>query len=216
MKDRLAIRIVSLIAMLFIRSLHATLRLRHARAENVDTTPQYILAFWHAHLLLMVHSRYRKPISAMISQSKDGEYIARVLDWYGAESARGSSTRGGGAALREMLQQVRDGKNIAFTPDGPKGPARVAKEGVIYAAQASGLPIIPVTFAAEKKTLLRSWDRMIVPRPFSRALFVYGEPIRVPRDGDVDEWRQRLEQAMNAQSDETEAKFDELWRSGVR
>lgn len=216
MKDRLAIRIVSLIAMLFIRSLHATLRLRHARAENVDTTPQYILAFWHAHLLLMVHSRYRKPISAMISQSKDGEYIARVLDWYGAESARGSSTRGGGAALREMLQQVRDGKNIAFTPDGPKGPARVAKEGVIYAAQASGLPIIPVTFAAEKKTLLRSWDRMIVPRPFSRALFVYGEPIRVPRDGDVDEWRQRLEQAMNAQSDETEAEFDELWRSGVR
>lgn len=216
MKHRIAIRIISLLAMLFIRSLHATLRVRHAGAANVDGTPQYILAFWHAHLLLMLHSRYRKPISAMISQSKDGEYIARVLDWYGAESARGSSTRGGGTALREMLQQVRDGKNIAFTPDGPKGPARVVKEGVIYAAQASALPIIPVTFAAEKKKLLRSWDRMIVPKPFSRALFVYGEPILVPRDGDVGEWRQRVERAMNDQTEATDVNFDELWRSGER
>lgn len=152
MKQKIMTRLVALIAMLFIRTLRATLRLRHAGVSNVDQTPQYILAFWHAHLLLMPHSRYRKPISVMISRSKDGEYIARVLDWYGAESARGSSTRGGGAALREMLRQVREGKNIAFTPDGPKGPARVAKEGVIYAAQASGLPVIPVAFAAKKKS----------------------------------------------------------------
>lgn len=216
MKPRIAVRILSLLAMLFIRGLHATLRVRHAGVKNLDATPQYILAFWHAHLLLMLHSRYRKPISVMISQSNDGEYIARVLDWYGAESARGSSTRGGGAALRAMLKQVRGGKNIAFTPDGPKGPARVLKEGVIYAAQASGLPIIPVTFAAKKKRLLRSWDRMIVPRPFSRALFVYGKPIVVPRDGDVEEWRQRIEQVLNEQADQTEVNFDEKWRSGER
>lgn len=145
-------KLVSLVASLFIRALHATLRVRHVDAENLTGTPQYILAFWHSHLLLMLHSRYRRPISVMISRSKDGEYIARVFDWYGVDAARGSSTRGGGAALRELLREARAGKNLVFTPDGPKGPARVVKEGVVYAAQASGLPIVPIAFAAKKKS----------------------------------------------------------------
>ena len=144
-------KLVSLAASLFIRALHATLRVKHARVENVEGTPQYILAFWHSHLLLMLHSRYKRPISVMISRSKDGEYIARVFDWYGVDAARGSSTRGGGAALRELIREAREGKNIAFTPDGPKGPARIAKDGVVYAAKMSGLPIVPVAFAAKKK-----------------------------------------------------------------
>ena len=144
-------RVVSFIASLFIRALHATLRVRHVRVEHIRDTPQYILAFWHAHLLLMLHSRYRKPISVMISRSKDGEYIARVFDWYGVESARGSSTRGGSAALRELIRVARDGRNIVFTPDGPKGPARVVQPGVISAAQVTGLPILPIAFAAQKK-----------------------------------------------------------------
>lgn len=145
-------KLLSLLASLFIRALHATLRVEHVRVENIDQTPQYILAFWHSHLLLMLHSRYRRPISVMISRSKDGEYIARVFDWYGVDAARGSSTRGGGAALRELLREARDGKNVVFTPDGPKGPARIAKDGVVYAAKATGLPIVPIAFAAKKKS----------------------------------------------------------------
>ncbi len=145
-------KLISLIASLFIRTLHATLRVKHVNVENIERTPQYILAFWHSHLLLMLHSKYRKPISVMISQSKDGEYIARVFDWYGVDSARGSSTRGGGAALRELIRAAREGKNIVFTPDGPKGPARVVKQGTIAAAQATGLPIVPIAFAAKKKS----------------------------------------------------------------
>ena len=145
-------KLLSFLGYLFLRALHATLRVRHVRAENIEGTPQYVLAFWHAHLLLMLHSRYRRPITVMISQSKDGEYIARVFDWYGVESARGSSTRGGSAALREMIRAARAGRNIVFTPDGPKGPARVAKDGLIVAAQATGLPIVPVAFAAKKKS----------------------------------------------------------------
>jgi len=143
---------LSFIAALFIRALHATLRVRHVRVEHIANTPQYILAFWHAHLLLMLHSRYKRPISVMISRSKDGEYIARVFDWYGLDSARGSSTRGGSAALRDLIREARAGKNIVFTPDGPKGPARVLKDGVVYAAQATGLPIVPIAFAAKKKS----------------------------------------------------------------
>jgi lysophospholipid acyltransferase (LPLAT)-like uncharacterized protein len=146
------VKLVSLLAALLIRTWYATLRAKHVRAEHIEQTPQYVLAFWHAHLLLMLHARYRRPISALISQSKDGEYIARVFDWYGVESSRGSSTRGGGAALRDLLRKTREGRNIAFTPDGPKGPARIAKDGVIYAAKMSGLPIVPVAFAAKKKS----------------------------------------------------------------
>ena len=145
-------RAVHLLSAMLIRSLHATLRVRHVRSENIQRLPQYILAFWHAHLLLMLHSRYRRPIVVMISQSKDGEYIARVFDHYGVDSARGSSTRGGTSALREMIRAAREGKNVVFTPDGPKGPARVAKEGIVVAAQATGLPIVPVAFAAKKKS----------------------------------------------------------------
>jgi lysophospholipid acyltransferase (LPLAT)-like uncharacterized protein len=140
------------IGSLFIRALHATLRVKHVDVENIAGAPQYILAFWHSHLLMMLHSRYRRPISVLISQSRDGEIIARVFDFYGVESSRGSSTRGGTAALRDLIRAARGGKNIVFTPDGPKGPARVAKEGVVVAAQATGLPIVPIAFAAKKKS----------------------------------------------------------------
>jgi hypothetical protein len=144
-------RLIAILSSLFIRALHATLRVRHVDAANLEAQPQYILAFWHAHLLLMLHSKFRRPIVVMISQSKDGEYMARVFDHYGVESARGSSTRGGTAALRAVIRAAREGKNVVFTPDGPKGPALIAKEGVIHAAQATGLPIVPVAFAAQKK-----------------------------------------------------------------
>jgi hypothetical protein len=100
----------------------------------------------------MLHAAYRRPISVLISQSKDGEIIASVFRYYGVSAVRGSSTRGGGAALRDMIRAAREGKNIVFTPDGPKGPPRVATEGLIVAAQATGLPIIPVAFAAKKKS----------------------------------------------------------------
>ncbi|HKO56301.1 MAG TPA: lysophospholipid acyltransferase family protein [Thermoanaerobaculia bacterium] len=143
---------IGFLASLIIRALRATIRIAHVRVENIEQQPQYILAFWHAHLLLMLHSRYRRPIQVMISRSKDGEYIARVFDWYGVEAARGSSSRGGSQALRELIKAAKKGANIVFTPDGPRGPNRIAQEGVVYAAQATGLPIIPVAFAAKKKS----------------------------------------------------------------
>jgi lysophospholipid acyltransferase (LPLAT)-like uncharacterized protein len=140
------------VASLFIRTLRLTLRVRHVRVRNIERPPQYILAFWHAHLLLMLHCRFRRPIAVMTSRSKDGEIMARVFDWYGVQSARGSSSRGGGAALRELIRYARAGSNLVFTPDGPTGPPRIAKDGVIYAAQSTGLPVVPIAFAAKKKS----------------------------------------------------------------
>ena len=143
---------ISRLGALLIRTLHATLRVKHVRVRNIESLRQCIIAFWHAHLLLMLHARYQLPAMAMISRSKDGELLARAFDHYGVESARGSSTRGGSSALREMLRAAREGFTIVFTPDGPKGPPRVLKDGVVYAAQATGLPIVPIAFAAKKKS----------------------------------------------------------------
>jgi lysophospholipid acyltransferase (LPLAT)-like uncharacterized protein len=145
-------KVLSLLGYVFIRALRATLRVRHVRAENLDSSPQRIIAFWHAHVLLALHSRWRRPTTAIISRSKDGEIVSGVLHLYGVETARGSSTRGGDVALREVLRDVRAGKSIAVTPDGPKGPPRVVKDGIVYIAQVSGLPIVPFAFAAKKKS----------------------------------------------------------------
>lgn len=208
--------VLSSLAVLFIRALHSTLRVRHLHADRIDGTPQFILAFWHECVLMCLHSRWRRPTTAIISRSKDGSIVSGAVALYGAQSARGSSSRGGGIALREVLRDVRAGHNIALTPDGPKGPHRVVKEGVVFIAQASGLPIVPFYFTAERKKRLRSWDRHIVPMPFSRALFVYGEPIVVPRGGDPEIWRRTIESQLNELAEEAERDFDRLWRAAPR
>ncbi|HEV7426367.1 MAG TPA: DUF374 domain-containing protein [Thermoanaerobaculia bacterium] len=145
-------KLLSFLGYLFLRALHATMRVRHVNAENLDATPRYILAFWHRHILLSLHSRWRPPTTAIISRSKDGEIVSGVLRFYGAETARGSSTRGGEVALREILRAIQAGKNIAFTPDGPKGPSQVVKDGIIYVASVSGIPVVPFAIAAKKKS----------------------------------------------------------------
>jgi lysophospholipid acyltransferase (LPLAT)-like uncharacterized protein len=145
-------RLIAFVATMIIRSLHATLRVRHVRLANLEKLPQSIIAFWHQHVLMMLHSRYPRPITVLISQSRDGEMMSRVVNLYGADTARGSATRGGSVALRELIRAAREGKNIGFTPDGPKGPARIVKDGVVGTARATGLPIVPIVFAAKKKS----------------------------------------------------------------
>lgn len=156
MKDRLTLFAVPRIASLFIRALHATLRIRHVNAEGIDRLNRegkhYVLAFWHGDLLLMIKSKLEVPVTAMISQHRDGELIARTMERFGARASRGSTTRGGGAALKEMIRIGASGSNLAITPDGPKGPRHVAQVGVVLAAQATGLPVMPVAFAAKKKS----------------------------------------------------------------
>ncbi|MEO8379433.1 MAG: lysophospholipid acyltransferase family protein [Acidobacteriota bacterium] len=207
---------IAFLGYLFMRTLNLTLRVRQVRARNIEESPRYILAFWHECILQSLHSLWRRPTTAIISRSKDGEIVARVLQLYGAETARGSSTRGGEVALREVLRDVRKGKNIALTPDGPKGPRRVVKDGVVYIAQVTGLPIVPFYFTARRKKRLRSWDQQIFPIPFSKAIFLYGEPLFVPRDGEVEEWRLTIETSMNDLADEAERDFDALWAGEAR
>ena len=173
-------RVVSFLGFLFIRLLAATLRVRHVRPENHDGVPQYILTFWHAHLLLMLHSRYKKPISVMSSRSRDGSIIAGVFRYYGVGVARGSSTRGASAVLREIIRRARLGQNIVFTPDGPTGPVRVAKDGVVFAARATGLPIAPIAFAAKKKSYWGPGTGWSWPIPSAAPFTSMGSPFTCP------------------------------------
>ena len=190
---------------MFVRVLSSTLRVRHVHPEHIDDTPQCIIAFWHRHMLpLLGRSRWKHPMAVMTSASKDGDISTAVLALFGIESSRGSSTRGGSRALRGMLHLARAGSNIAFTPDGPRGPAGVVKDGVIFAAQASRLPIMPMGFATRKFKQLRSWDRMVIPMPFSKGVIVYGEPMVVPRDGDIEQWRLKLERTLDELCEEAE------------
>jgi len=159
------------LAALFIRILYSTLRVRFHGSQVIDELDargeKYVIPFWHGHLLLMVYSRFKKPMTVMMSQHRDGELIARTMARFGVDAARGSTTRGGVAALREMLRIASRGENLAFTPDGPKGPARIVQIGVVLAAQKSGSPIIPCVVASKKK---KSWRRGIDSRFLSLSL----------------------------------------------
>jgi lysophospholipid acyltransferase (LPLAT)-like uncharacterized protein len=205
---------LSLLAAGFLRGLRATLRLRHhgdgqLRAWEREGTP-FILAFWHRHLLLMPYAYRGRRISVLVSQSRDGELIARTVARLGIDSSRGSSSRGGMAGMRSLLRKASDGWDIAVTPDGPRGPLREVQPGVILAAAATGLPIQPVAIAASRAKLLRSWDRFMVPLPFSAVHFVYGEPLTVQRRGNLEAAAAELKARLDAAEEAAER-----WAGGV-
>ncbi|MBW8876781.1 MAG: lysophospholipid acyltransferase family protein [Acidobacteria bacterium] len=200
--------IVSWLAAWFIRALRATVRLRHHGDERLRQWEQgeqrFILAFWHRHLLLMPYAYRGRRISVLVSQSGDGELIARTVARLGIDSARGSSSRGGIAGLRSLLRQAAEGWDIAFTPDGPKGPASEVQPGVILAAASTGLPIVPVAVAASRAKRLRSWDRFLVPLPLATVHFVYGEPLAVARRGDLGAAAAELKRRLEGAEEEAE------------
>jgi lysophospholipid acyltransferase (LPLAT)-like uncharacterized protein len=194
------------LAALVIRLLRATMRVRCVGREGLDALRarggRYIHAFWHGHLLLMPYAYPGSRIAILISEHRDGEYIARTMARFGHLSVRGSTTSGGAAALRRAVRLARDeGYDLGFTPDGPRGPRHRVQMGAIMAARLSGLPIVPVAFGASRARVMGSWDGFIVPLPFARGVFAYGEPIEVPRDaaeGAMETERLRLEAALEA------------------
>ncbi len=185
---------------MLIRLIRAGLRLRVHGRERVEgyarDGQRYIHVFWHAHILMMVYSYVGPRLLFLISRHRDGALIADTVERFGFPSARGSSTRGGSAALREMLRAIRDGSDIGFTPDGPKGPARRVQHGAVAAARAAQVPIIPVAIGVDRLWRLKTWDRFIIPKPFSQALLAYGEPVNVGRGEDLSQAATRLENAM--------------------
>jgi hypothetical protein len=140
-----------------------------------------VYAFWHARMLILAFTHRWRHIRIMISESRDGEYIARPVSRLGFVPIRGSSSRSGLRALVQMVQQAKAGHDCAVTPDGPRGPREAFQGGALGIAQRSGVPIVPIAAAAERCWRLNSWDRFVIPKPFSRAVVVLGEPVDVPK-----------------------------------
>jgi len=157
---------------------------------------------------MMTYCYPDRNMSVLSSTSRDSQLLARILWRFGHKSAWGSSTRGGAGALREIVRRIRAGSDAGFTPDGPRGPRRRVQPGVIAAARLSGKPLIPVAFSARPFRRLRSWDGTLLPFPFGRGLFLYGEPLRVPRDADdaaQERCRLALEEALDRLTDRADA-----------
>jgi lysophospholipid acyltransferase (LPLAT)-like uncharacterized protein len=134
------------------------------------------------------------------SQSRDGEYIARFLKRFGFGTVRGSSTRGGVKALVEMIRLMRNGMSMAFTVDGPRGPRREAKTGAVLLAKKTGNPMLPFSVECDRFWTIGSWDRLQIPKPFTRARFIVSSPIYVPEDADdnlIEQKRIELQTALN-------------------
>jgi lysophospholipid acyltransferase (LPLAT)-like uncharacterized protein len=169
------------------------------RWEEMEADPQGIIcAFWHNRLLLMPYASRGRKAAALISRHRDGELISRTVSRFGFSSVRGSTTRGGGGALRLMPRLLKEGYDVGITPDGPRGPRYRVQPGVIYLARLSGRPVYPVAFASDRFRSFGSWDRFQVPRLFSRGVFVWGEPMWVRRGDDLEEKRIELEAALTA------------------
>ncbi len=184
-----------------IRLVRLTMRIETANRpawEVLDREPEgLIFAFWHNRLLLMPFASRGREVAVLISRHRDGELVSRTMDRFGFLSVRGSSTRGGDSALRKLPALLKAGKDVAITPDGPRGPCYRVQAGVVQLARLSGRPIVPVTFASDRFHSFRSWDRFQVPKLFSRGVFVWGAPFPVRREDGLEEKREELEGILN-------------------
>jgi lysophospholipid acyltransferase (LPLAT)-like uncharacterized protein len=186
--QRLAVRAAGVIFPLLIRAIGATLRYTVEGQEHWDEAARDgrlpVYTFWHDRIFAGSYFFRGRRIVIMTSQSFDGEYIARFIQRMGFGAVRGSSTRGGVGALVELTRLVRRGCPAGFSIDGPRGPRHVAKMGAVLLAKKTGQPVLPFGVNAERFWTLKSWDRMQIPKPFSRVRVRFAPPIHVPAEAD--------------------------------
>ena len=201
-------RFAAVLIGLFIRAVTVTVRFRlddRSGPFSGDPGEKFIFAVWHNRLALclMLYRRYAirsepdRRMAAIVSASRDGGMLARILEHFNVEPVRGSSSRRGGQALREMVSWAERGCDLGITPDGPRGPCYKVQEGVISTAQLTGLPIVPASYHLNWKIRLKSWDRFQVPLPFARCEVSVGKIMRVPREA-TDAERESLRQQLEA------------------
>lgn len=163
-----------------IALLRATLRVEVLNSRHFtelrDRRAPILFALWHGRMFLPIDAHRHQNVVTMASKSADGNIVARWLENNGYLVTRGSSSRGGSEALRRMVRHVKAGRNVALTVDGPRGPARVVQAGVVRLARLSNAWILPISYSSSWPLFLRSWDRYLLPKPFSRNVVAYGEP----------------------------------------
>ena len=197
--------IVGKLGALVLRTLMCTVRVQGHPASRPPALPgdaaSVVYSIWHHSLLVFIYRYRNQGAYTIVSEHRDGEYIARIAQEMGFQTARGSSTRGGGRALIRLRRAARAGHDVGVTVDGPRGPRETAQLGAIFLAQITGLPIVPAIVGLSRFWEVPSWDRFRIPKPFAKGLVGLGEPIAVPRDVPADElepYRKQLEEAMRA------------------
>lgn len=201
----LAVRIVFLTSRIHI--IHAP-----GTEPYTDGKHPSIACCWHGRMLFMPLLRPGDhPVAALASRHGDGGLIASILGWFDVRAVRGSTSRGGDAALREMKKLAGEGTTIVITPDGPRGPHQVAAPGAIWLASMTGLPIIPLGGSASRRRHAKSWDAFTLPLPFGRIICEAGEPMFIPADIDsdmVETYRLELERRLTALSVSLDARVE--------
>ena len=203
-RQRLVIRLAGLLLYWLILLIGKTVRFTIVGGENDDPNRPQVVCFWHNRIPIGTWFFRDRRIVVMSSRSFDSEYIARFIQRFGYGAARGSSTRGARAALIQMIRAVKAGQSAGFSVDGPRGPLYEAKPGPLLLAARTGAPIIPFSVSLERCWRLRSWDRIEIPKPFTRAIAVIGEPLRIQSGQDPAELA-KLQQALEEVRDRGDA-----------
>jgi len=205
--------ILSSLAVVLLRALLLTVRVRITDTSGMQAgtlTEPVILAFWHNRILgitpafLKHYPQGRKGVSVLTSASRDGEILSRIMAGCGMGSVRGSSSRRGARALREMVRLIAEGRDIAITPDGPRGPRYHLGPGAIQLAQTTGAPLLLVHASFSNAVRLKTWDGFIIPLPFSKISITVDPPERMPGELTLDEfngWKIKIEQRLRDAAD---------------
>ena len=165
----------------------------------------FIYAMWHSRQMFLMYTHRNRRACALVSLSRDGEYIARLLPKFGISVVRGSTSKGGPQALLALLDMAGQGYHPVITPDGPRGPACTTQQGVIFLAQKTGLPIVPIACGLSHKAVFNSWDKFQLPLPFGKAAVVYGNPVFIAEAQDPAQAALKVQRELDAATAEADA-----------
>lgn len=198
------LRVVPVSLAMLMRLWFSTCRVRVHNLENYldpkKTGKPVIASFWHYSIAYFFYFVRGNRVTAMVSASRDGEYIARLGKQFGYNAARGSRNNKGMEGLKALFRAIRSGDSCALVADGSQGPPKIAQPGAILLASRTGAPVLPMLWSTDRYFTVPSWDRLVIPKPFCRIDYYYGEPIFVPADlkaDGIEEYRALLEQRLN-------------------
>jgi len=214
--EKVQLAILPWLAAHVIRFIHTVLRPEKVGDEELKTIWQgggnVIFSTWHDQLLLIPPGYTRPGARVLISPSKDGELIARTIAFFSLGAVRGSSSRGGREAFRELVGFAREPVDLGITPDGPRGPRHKVKTGVVQLARVTGRPIVPLAFACSHGHRFKSWDRFLLPYPRGRAVYYFGKALSAQKGEAAEQFLARVQQAMD---DNTRQAGDYLKQYGL-
>lgn len=208
MREFIHNQVLPFLGWLLINFVVRTSRIKVINEEMVNQLKQQgkniIYALWHGRMFLPIWILRKQNIQVVVSPSRDGEYLHRIISKFGYQSVRGSTSKNPSRTLVQILNKLNQGKDIEIAPDGPQGPSHKVQPGIIWLARKSGMPIIPLTFAARRKKFFSSWDKFLFPFPFNKLVFIYGNPIYVSPADEIETKARKLEEKLNQITDQAD------------